>query len=166
MKPLRPLPRLEARRQKVALHYFKALEAWWEVSDQSREEWSRDHRLLDEGGALRPGGWLEVEDRPVLVEAFDRAHRSWFTVAQQTFETGEAYVHREPAKRFYVGNAGVLAVVAAPDEDPRLVTSFRPEPPIPGNPVGDSATRAYLGKSSRGAFRRAAVRRIVRGASR
>ncbi len=161
MKPLRPLPRLDARRQKVALHYFRPLEAWWEVSEQAREEWSADHRLLEEGGALRPGGWLEVDNRPVLVDALDRTHGFWFTVARQTFETGEAYVHPEPAKRFYVGNAGVLAVVAAPDEDPCLVTSFRPAPPVPGNPVGDRATRGYLG-----AFRRAAVRRIARGASR
>lgn len=164
MKPLRPLPHLDARRQKIALHYFRPVEAWWEVSEQAREEWSADHRLLDEGGALRAGGWLEVDDRPALAEGLDRAHGFWFTVARQTFETGEAYVHRDPVKRFYVGNAGVLAVVAAPDEAPRLVTSFRPDPPIAGNSVGDRATRAYLG--SLGAVRRAAVRRIVRGASR
>lgn len=166
MKALRPLPRLDTRRTKVALHYFDRVEAWWEVSEQSREEWSEDHRLLAEGGALDAGGWLEVESRPALVEAFDRGHRCWFATARQAFETGEAYLHQDAAQRYYVGNAGVLAVVADPDEDPRLVTSFRPKPPVPGNPVGDSATLAYLKKTSRGAFRRAAVRRIVRGASR
>lgn len=164
MKPLRPLPRLSTRREKVALHYFEPREAWWEVSEQAREEWSKDHRLLDEGGALGAGGWLEVDNRPALVEAFDRAHRFWFAAARLTFETGKAYSHQEPAKRFYVGSAGMLAVVAEPDGDPRLVTSFRPKPPVPGVPVGNDATLDYLRRD--GVFRRAAVRRIARGTSR
>ena len=166
MKKLLPLPRLDKRREKVAGHYFRQVEAWWEVSDQAREEWSADQRLLCEAGTLEGGGWLAVDRMPTVVDAFERGHGYWFSVAEQAFLTGDMYAHWEPATRFYVGAGGVLAVVAAPDEQPRLVTSFRPEPPIAGNPVGDTATRAYLKKKNARAVARTAVRRIVRGASR
>jgi len=166
VKRLRPLAKLDARHEKVARHYFRTVEAWWEVSDQTREEWSSDHGVLEAAGVLRPGGWLAVQHLPPVEMALERGHRSWFTAAEQAFHTGEAYRHEETVKRFYVGTGGVLAVVAAPDDDPRLVTAFRPTPPIPGNRVGDSSTRAYLRKTSPGAFVRAAVRRVVRGASR
>lgn len=166
MKPLLPLPRLDKRREKVAGHYFRPVEAWWEVSGQAREQWSADHRLLAEAGALEGGGWLAVDRMPAVVDAFERGHRSWFSVAEQAFLTGDVYAHPDPSTRFYVGAAGVLAVVAAPDEQPRLVTSFRPEPLVAGNPVGDTATGGYLKKNNARAVARAAVRRIVRGASR
>lgn len=161
MKPLRHIDR---RREKVARHYFNPREAWWEVSDHAREEWSSDHRLLDEAGALGSGGWMDVDRSPAAARTLDRAHDRWFATAERAFATGEQHLHEEPAKRYYIGEAGVLAVIAQPDDGPRLVTSFRPTPPIAGNPVGASATRAYLKRA--GAFERAAVRRVVRGASR
>lgn len=166
MRPLRPLPRLGKRREKVACHYFRPVEAWWEVSGQAREQWSADHRLLAEAGALEGGGWLAADRTPTAVDAFERGHSFWFGVAEQVFLTGDVYAHRDPSMRFYVSAAGVLAVVAAPDEQPQLVTSFRPEPLVPGNPVGDAATRGYLKRHNARAVARAAVRRIVRGASR
>lgn len=164
MRGLGPLLRLDTRRTKVALHYFRQFEAWWEIGGQARDAWSRDHRVLDEAGALREGGWLDIEGKPPLVEVFDRGHSFWFATAQQAFAAGEPHVHEEPDKRYFIGEGGVLAVVAKPDESPSLVTAFRPDPPIPGNPVGETATRAYLKtKKNAGAFRRAAVRRLSRG---
>ena len=166
MSRLLPLKHLDKRREKVAGHYFRSAEEWWTVSEQANEQWSSDHRLLEEAGALGPGGWLTVDHARAPADAFDRGHRFWFTVAEQTFQTGDAYAHQDADKRYYVGSGGVLAVVAAPDERPQLVTAFRPDPPVSGNRVGEGATRAYLARHSSGAVRRAAVRRSVRGASR
>jgi hypothetical protein len=109
-----PPAHIDRRREKVARHYFNPREAWWEVSDHAREEWSSDHRLLDEAGALGSGGWMDVDRSPAAARTLDRAHDRLVRHGRaRPSRPGTQHLHEEPAKRYYVGEAGVLAVIAA-----------------------------------------------------
>lgn len=166
---LRPYDDQSKRWHKVCKHVFDTRERWWEILD-GIEAWHRAWTVLRAAGCFgQPDGHLNCSKDAKTLETVSDHHDAWLAAAERAVddakEMGLVFPNQHPERAVYVGNAGVLVVLA---RGKHFVTCFRPGgfgsgvPPARATQLGiDYAER----RTPPGWARRAGVRRASRRAS-
>ena len=163
---LTPYRDVEKRWFKVCKHVFNPGEGWWDVLGDLAG-WTKDWHALRVVGCFNGADGYRVlaEHLDARVVA-DRNHSSWIEVAERSCDEallhGHVYNARERGRRCYVGDAGVVVIVAPGDN---LVTCFRPKWPSGMPPEARLARAVERAEARYGLPLRAAVRRNARQAS-